>query len=1095
MTLPYTPHYIADAVKRKRLFSLIDENFQKQIFLVTGQAAQGKTTLVASYLHQSRVTALWVHLSDDDSDHIKFYDRLLDGIQRLFENDGKKTSIAAVPGSILGTQKGVVRYVEGMSIMLQELARPLIIVMDDIESIDPSSSGFQLITGLINCRFEGLKFFLLSRTLPPINIPKLKMAHNIFILNNEDLAFTLDETRLFFAKNSRIKTLDVEKIHRITDGWAGGLTLVSESVRQFKKIQDFPDRISSEVFSFFSQEIYKILPDSIREFLMKTSVLDTIDLEILDRLFESVNSLEILNELEKRNLFIQRIDSGTRRPTFKYHNLFRDFLLQELLAIQGDHAFKSLNRKAGQIFWERKEHETAMNHFLKAGAFFDIIHILKIKGVDYIIKGKMAGLEKWIRRLPEQYIKEDPWLLFFLTLTRRINGGRKNIAKFKKAFSLFEDRSDIRGIFLSVGYLIEAAVFVRQPPEMIKEWIKKGENYLRQMGRKNRFPWARALLWQQIGLGYIAGDGNIPKGVSACKNAVLLGRQIKNSDLVLNASITMIFGYVQAGDFENARLMLSRIQQMIQKGQNPEYRALKSIADIDFALKNAKFDEAKILLDRSEEDIEKFGLIFLYPGFVEAKALHMVYTRQFEEARQMADHLNDFSILEGNDFYKGISHRVKALSFLQEGRAEPADQEIQKALKELDLTKKGNVQYFLTQLLTGIIEYENRALHKARDRLINVLDYFEQVSSDLNLCEACFALGVISWELNDLEGALDYSNRGLEKAVSEHYVFFPLIGEQVLIRSLLVMAAYDKIKPFELYVFSLLEQYPPGALYEQMNWILSLIKKKEKNRAVEAIRPLYKSLLPKIRIVTLGQFNIFCENKRFKKVEGAKPTLLLKSIVLHGSKDIPKEILINDLWPDATPRAGEKNLKINLHRLRKSIESSPVKEFGYSYILQKAGLISLDSELIKIDVDEFLEWGAAAVENEKNNQFKTALECYDKVAQIYKGDYFSEEPYREWMSRKRDLFKIKFIELLQKKARLHEELDQVEKAILTWNLILGIDSCLEPAYQNLMILYADSGRKEKALKIFSQCREILRNDLGTEPDTQTIHIYDRIKTL
>ena len=136
-----------------------------------------------------------------------------------------------------------------------------------------------------------------------------------------------------------------------------------------------------------------------------------------------------------------------------------------------------------------------------------------------------------------------------------------------------------------MGYLIEAAVFVRQPSRKIREWIKKGEKQLQSIGRKNRYPWARALLWQEIGLGYIAGDGNIPKGISACKNAILLGRQIHNEDLVLNASITLTFGYVQAGDFANAQQMLSKIKNLTSEGRHPEYRALKGIVDIDFALK------------------------------------------------------------------------------------------------------------------------------------------------------------------------------------------------------------------------------------------------------------------------------------------------------------------------------------------------------------------------------------------------------------------------------------------------------------------------------------------------------------------------------
>ena len=1095
MTTRYNPPHISDAVKRQRLFCLLDENFHRQNFLITGQAAQGKTTLVASYLQQSDRPCLWFHLSKDDQDHTKLFDRLIRGIRELLgQNEGNNDIF--IPHSTLGTEQGLLRHIEGLSIILHEFSSPFIIVLDDFESIDEASSSFQLIKGILNGKFNKLKFFLLSRSMPLFNIPRLKMEHNIFVLNNDNLAFTLDETRLFFAGYAQANTIDIERIHQVTDGWAGGLTLVSESIRQFRKLQNLPDRLSSEVFSFFSQEIYKNLPDPVREFLIKTSILDIIDLETANHIFKSNDARTILTELEKRNLFIQRIDSDSRWPKFKYHNLFKDFLLQDFLKTRGRKAYKTLNWKVGLFFWERKDHEQAINYFIEADAFSDIIRIIKIKGTDYIINQKMTGLEKWIKCLPDSMIQNDPWLIFFRTMTRRIKGGKKNIIDFKKAFDLFELTRDIRGMLLSVGYLIEAAVFIRQPSGMILKWIKKGEEQLLQIRQKNRYPWAKALLWQQMGLGYIAGNGNIPKGVSACRNSILLGRQISNPNLVLNASITMTFGYVQAGDFVNARQMLSKIKQITKEGQHPEYRALKSIVDIDFALKNARFDVAGQLLIRSETDIEKFGLIFLYPGFVEARALHLVYTKQFDEAQQMADHLNDFSILEGNDFYKGISHRIKALSFLQEEKLKEADQEIKKALKELDLAQKGDIHHFLAQQLAGMILFRNKEFLKAKNMLVPVLEYFEGISSDLCCSEACFALGLISWELNEIEAAFNYLGRGLKNAIQKGYVFFPLISERVLIRVLLLMTAYDKIKSVKSYVVSLILRCDQALVFELMDRILVAGKQKGKNRLIENLRPVYKRLLPGIRIETLGQFNIHSDNKVLdnKVFEGARPILLLKSIVLHGSKDIPKEILIDDLWPKATLKAGEKNFKINLHRLRKGIEPNPKKEFGYSYIIQKAGLISLDPELVTLDVDEFIAFGAKAVENERNNKLEIALELYEKAVEIYKGDYFAEEPYLEWISRKRDLFLARFGELLQKKAMLHEEMDQIEKAVETWQLILGADPYFEPAYQNLMILYADSGQKNKAIDVFQECRLLLKKDLGTKPDAQTFNIYSKIKS-
>ncbi len=1095
MTGPYGPPHILDAVRRPRLFDLLNHHSHRQNFFITGQAAQGKSTLVASYLYESQKKALWFHLCPDDNEDAKLFDRLFSGI-RCFSGAGSEGPGGFIPSFTLGTQKDLVRYIEGLTLILNELSFPLIMVLDDAECLDETSSGFELINGILNTRFYHHKFFILSRSNLPFRIPRLKTEHHGFSLKNEDLSFTLDETKAFFHGKYSADVSAIEKIHRITDGWAGGLTLVSESLRRSGGISNLPERVSAEAFDYFSREIYNALPEPIRIFLRMTAVPDIIDLDMTSHMTESADALSILSALEKRNLFIQRMDLDEKGPQFKYHHLFRNFLLQELTKIMGPDAVKALYHKAGQVSWEKKNHEAAMNYFMKAEAYPDIIRILKVKGADYMIKGKMAGLEKWMSCLPDHLVMDDPWLIFFMTMTRRIRGGKKNIRDFQKALNLFEEAGDTRGILLAIGYLIEAAVFIREPSSLILKWIQKAEAYLEIMPEKDRFPWARGLLWQQMGLGYIAGDGNIPKGVSACRNAIFLGTQINNSDLVLHASITMAFGHVQAGDFVNARQMLVKIKDITKEGRHPEFRVLKNIVDIDFALKSGRFDDAGRLLIKTEQDIEKFGLIFLYPGFVEAMALHRVYTGRFEEAFQIANHLNDFSILEGNDFYKGISHRIKALSFFKQGKTDAAAFEIQKAMDALDQLRKGDIHYFLTRQLAGVIFLETKDLSKAEDFLQPAQKYFEGISSELNLAENCLLSGLIAWEQKNTKKALQFIHQGLEIAFREGYVFFPLISEKFLISAFVIrMASGGEISGQSMvHAFGL--QNDPLQVMDEIKRVTSSAKLKEKDRIIENLRPLYKLLLPSIRIETLGRFNILCDKRVLDSriFEGARPLLLLKSIVLHGSRDIPKEILIDDLWPEADVEAGEKNFKINLHRLRKALEPEVNKEFGYSYIVQKAGLVSLDPVLVTLDVDEFLSLSMEAAEKEKLGQPENALELYEKAARLYKGDYFSEEPYLEWILRKRDLLRAKFIDVLEKKARLHEEMDQIQNAVETWRQVLSADPFSEIAYQNLMILYADSGRKNKAKEVFEECLLVFRNELGAEPEKETFHIYDKIKS-
>ncbi len=592
-----------DIVERPRLFKLLDRHtINKQVILIIGQPAQGKSTLIASYLKQKNEAVCWLHLDRTESDHTRLFYKIINSVVHALKSH-EKIKTFKIPQITLGAGEDILRYSDILYSLFSMVDIKLNIVFDDLESIDEKESGFTLIHWIIKNLPRNIHCFMLSRQRPCLRINTLKMEDNFFVLTNKDLAFTLDETILFFNRNfhkEKIEKKQFEIIHKNTEGWAGGLTLISESLRRLSDISMLPQNLSFKAFSYFSREIYENQPRHIRDFLIKTSIFDTMDPEILSKFWDIEDVLSILGFLEKRNLFIQKIESGKKWPFFRYNNLFRDFLKRDLLRQMDQKQYMSLNNDAGKILKKYKAFEEAVECFYSAENFLEIADIVKIKATDLLIKGRIGVIKRWVQLLPEKTILSDPWLLFYRTMTRRIKGGKNNIASFESALELFVKEKNIRGEILCIAYLIEAAVFLRKPSNIITCWIDKGEALLKEISSKKKYTWARAVLWQQIGLGYIAGSGEIPKGISACRNAGILAAGINNTDLGLNSAIIMIFGYVQAGDFSSARKTLEKIDAMIKQGQNPEYRALKNLINIDFSMKKGDFDETGKLLTKSE---------------------------------------------------------------------------------------------------------------------------------------------------------------------------------------------------------------------------------------------------------------------------------------------------------------------------------------------------------------------------------------------------------------------------------------------------------------------------------------------------------------
>ncbi len=1098
--IPETP----DALPRPRLYKILSQYERCRVIQVAGQAAQGKSTLVASFLRTRPELSVWFHLDPTASDHGVLFDRLIRELPRDAGGKSDGANAAAPPHIPLGGRQDLLRQIDIVVQILTLYGKPLNIVFDDMEGLGEDGSALALVDGLIRECPAFVRFFLISRTQPPINLSRFKISRQVLDLANTDLAFTLDEAMAFFTQKTWVieegdapGKETVQKILKATEGWAGGLVLVSESIRQAGSLNHLPDHLTADAFSYFSSEIYRSLTPEIRDLLMKTAIFDELDTQILALFFDGADPKAMLAELTRRNLFIRRVRSEQGRPVYRYNALFREFLAADLKDTCGSGHIRKLNQRAGDIYWEQNDHEKAMGHFMAAGCYEKISRIIRIKGADYVITGRAHRLAEWIDVLPEEMKTIDPWLIFFSTMAQRIKGGKNNIRAFAGALERFQAQGDIRGKLLCTAYLIEASVFIRQPSRMILKWIRAGEQALETLKGQHRFTWARTLLWQQIGLGYIAGNGDIPKGMSACRNAVILARHIDNPDLQLNASIIQILGLVHSGDLSGARAMLDKTRTMTT--QYPEYRALKNITNADFALKRGNMALADELLTQSEADIDKFGLIFLYPGTVETRAIWHIQTGQYDQAVQAADHLSDFSILEGNDFYLGISHRIKAIAALCRGQYDQAVEWAKKAIRELDQSRRGDIHLSLARQVLGLALHRLDRYDRAREELEAVFGYFKSIGAELIGSETAICLGVLSHGTRDEARALDYLKTGVSWAMENNYRYFPLLDHDTLARGLVLACLNQVVPPEKMTAF--LKGFGLPAVFkkiaQEIETTLSALSKKKRGEAAAQLWDLFRATRPRIMIHTLGPFAVNVDTNAIpvSQFGGAKPVQLLKAIVLKGGLDVPKEVLIDALWPDTAATAGEKKLKVNIHRLRKALEPSPSKEFGYVYLSQKAGRISLDPELVDIDTRLFLSLAAEGDSFEKLGRFKEALAAYGKALALYRGDYFVEDPYLEWVGSTREFFRRKCIGVLENKAAIHEELDQWQAAVDTWEAVLGMDACNETAYQNLMILYADAGMKTEAAHLFERCRAELKTGLDADPAPGTLAIYERISQM
>jgi ATP/maltotriose-dependent transcriptional regulator MalT/DNA-binding SARP family transcriptional activator len=1093
---------VPDIVERPRLIRQLDAADGRRFSLIVAQAAQGKTTLAASYLLATGQPGAWVHLEKTDADAARFYELAVNGLQQAFPGQDLSRFLK-MPTVSLGAGDERSRCRDRLLHLLGTVSRPVMLVLDGLENLPHPSSALALIEDLLHCAPPLIRVMLITREMPPFRLQRLKMNRDLLLLSNEDLAFTLEEIDAFFRlRNSALLTPEqIERIRKTTGGWAGGLVLVSEGLKKVDETDRtawidtrLPELLKGEVIPYFSEEVLADQPEEVRSLLIVSSLLEVVDPSVLSKLARAPDAEAVFQDLVRRNLFVHRINDHRKGVLFRHNRLFRDFL-QSLFRQRTSKPEKiELLARAGELYWKAGEPEKAVDFFLRAGRTERAVDGIMHTAMDLLVRGRFADLARWIDALPKRRVTADPWLRLYRTLTRRISGGKRTMEELAEVQAQFSDRSDVRGRMLSLAYLIEAGVFLGTDPSVLGRWIEEGEALIRTWSEKPLYAYAKTQLWLQIGFGQIAGPGDLQKGLSACQNAYLLALKIGDGALQANATIVSVLGLAVAGNFAEADRALARIGQLAETAAYPEYRVLQSIVGIRLAMNRGDFDRAHTSLERSRDDIETFGLLFVYPAFVETTGKLALYRGEYSEAERCSRHLSDVAVLAGNPYYHALSLQLAAMIRYHTGAFHPASRMIGQALDTLPDTGGASIHRFRFKLLQGLIALHLDEPEQALSALLDALSRLSEASSPLTFAETHLALGLVYADSGETGPAEEHLNIGFSTAAEKEYVHFLVMRPADAARACLLFAGrQDRV---HRYAADLLASRLSGLPGVEVDALLKQNCADDDRPPISVRRALYRSRLPKIHIITLGRFDVLRDRQKpieEKQWAGARPKLLLKSIVVHGCRDIPKDILIEDLWPESGAAAAAQNFKVTLHRLRKVLEPELNREIGSAYVHLKDNLVSLDQELCRTDVETFLslvkeirrQWGRTPSET-------LLARCVEGTA-LYGGDFLPEEPYLPWAEMKRSVLRDHYLEILSKLVDLYRDQGRFDHAIDCCKKILQSDPSSDLACQHLMALLHRQGMRAAALKAYEAFRSHLISDIGVEPDSETTSIYLKIK--
>ena len=395
-------------VDRARLIDILRAGQSRRLTVIHGPTGFGKSTLAAQWcelLTAEGVAVVWLTVDHDDNNVVWFLAHLVEAIR------AETPALATELGEVLeehGDESE--RYV--LTSLINEIHQSgtrMTLVIDDWHLVtDKATVG--ALRFLLDNLCAGLTVVVTSRDQRGLPMSRMRMRDELVEIDSTALRFDTDESENFLVDLGGLDLdhSDVEALTAKTDGWVAALQLASLSLREC----DDPARLIGTmtgrhhaISEFFAENVLDTLEPSTLDFLLATSITERTCGDLASALSGVPDGLSMLEQVEERDLFLQRVDE----QWFRYHQMFIEFLRHRLERDRPERVVE-LHRIASQWFAEHRLVREAVDHALAAGDQERAVELVESDGSYLLEQSQMATLIGLVGKLPAATVQSHPRL-------------------------------------------------------------------------------------------------------------------------------------------------------------------------------------------------------------------------------------------------------------------------------------------------------------------------------------------------------------------------------------------------------------------------------------------------------------------------------------------------------------------------------------------------------------------------------------------------------------------------------------------------------------------------------------------------------------
>ena len=399
----YVPRLRPGLVARPRLRARLRAG--SRLTLVSAPAGFGKTTALAEWLAEvagEGHAVAWLSLDPEDSEPTSFWTCAVTALQTAVPDVSALALVASSPTEHL------------LTVLLNELAavhRDVWLVLDDYHLV----SGKEVNEGvafLVEHLPPHVHVVISTRADPDLPLSRWRVRGELAEVRAEDLRFTTDEVAAYLS-GLDLGSADVAALAERTEGWIAALQLAALSLRGRADVSGFIARFAGDdryVVDYLVEEVLRHQPGHVRDFLLRSAVLDRLTGPLCDAVTGRDDGSTMLVSLDRANLFLVPLDD--RREWYRYHHLFADVLRTRLLAEQPD-LVPLLHQRASQWHEHHELTEAAVRHALAAHDVDRAAYLMELAVPAIRLHRQEALLLGWLTALPDDVVRRSPVLSVF----------------------------------------------------------------------------------------------------------------------------------------------------------------------------------------------------------------------------------------------------------------------------------------------------------------------------------------------------------------------------------------------------------------------------------------------------------------------------------------------------------------------------------------------------------------------------------------------------------------------------------------------------------------------------------------------------------